>query len=140
MAAVAYPSAPHTVSMSEPASAALPFAFAQIKGAVCLVQLTDPSGSSSPLMYSDVRVFRHEFITIFRYSHCTSVHPSDFQVLELLDGCCTAYEEDKGTVCLAREVMARMQRLASVGGGATAPHHAISHIPGSRSSRVARIH
>ena len=77
-------------------------------------------------MYSDVRIFRHEFITIFRYSHCASIHPSEFQVLEVLDERCTAYEEEKETVCLAREVMARMQRLSRMGLGApssfSAPH------------------
>lgn len=98
-------------------------------------------------MFSDVRIFRHEFITIFRYSHCASVHPSDFQVLEVLDERFTAYEEEKETVSLAREVMTRMQRLSSIGGIAASYRHAATNSPGRgnrmqgvRTSRVARIH
>lgn len=98
-------------------------------------------------MFSDVRIFRHEFITIFRYSHCASVHPSDFQVLEVLDERFAAYEEEKETVSLAREVMARMQRLSSIGGVAASNRHVATNSPGrgtriqsARTSRVARIH
>ncbi|KAH8102296.1 hypothetical protein BXZ70DRAFT_1006902 [Cristinia sonorae] len=134
-----------------------PFAFVQIKDAVCLVQLTNPS--MSPLMYSDVRIFRHEFITIFRYSHCASVHPSDIHVLEVLDDRSTSYEEEQETVCLAREVMARMQRLSRIGLGgamsstasqqkqhyqytktATAPAHGTRMQSPRTSRRVAPIH
>lgn len=80
---------------------------------------------ASALMASDVRVFRHEFITIFRYSHSTSVHPADIRVLERIDERGALYEEDKGTVFLARDAMDRMQKLSAaaassalaVGGG-----------------------
>ncbi|EMD34708.1 hypothetical protein CERSUDRAFT_26676, partial [Gelatoporia subvermispora B] len=85
------------------------FAFAQIKGDVCLVQVSDAAPSA--LMAADVNVFRHEFITLFRYSHSASVHPADMQILEPIDEAQMLYEEDKGTVSLARDVMARLQKL-----------------------------
>ncbi|KAI0945041.1 hypothetical protein AcV7_001680 [Taiwanofungus camphoratus] len=89
------------------------FAFASIKGNICLVQVSGPSPGkmSSALMASDVNVFRHEFITQFRYSHSASVHPADMHVLEPIDERCILYEEEKGTVFLARDVMARLQTL-----------------------------
>lgn len=62
-------------------------------------------------MVSDVNIFRHEFITQFRFSHSATVHPSDLYIIEPIDEQCTLYEEEKGTVFLARDVMARMQRL-----------------------------
>ena len=64
-------------------------------------------------MASDIRVFRHEFITIFRYSHSTSVHPSDIRMLEDVPALGAVYEEENGTVFLAREGMERMQKLAA---------------------------
>ncbi|OCH91286.1 hypothetical protein OBBRIDRAFT_705544, partial [Obba rivulosa] len=90
------------------------FAFAQIKGDVCLVQgAPSPSTNTAPsaLMVADVNVFRHEFITLFRFSYSASVHPSDMQILEPIDEAQMLYEEDKGTVSLARDVMARLQKL-----------------------------
>ncbi|KAI0777184.1 hypothetical protein BD413DRAFT_458677, partial [Trametes elegans] len=92
------------------------FALAQIKGDVCLVQVPDtpaPQGAmASALMAADVAVFRHEFITLFRYSHRATVHPADLAILEPIADHCTLYEEDKGTVFLARDVMARLQKLS----------------------------
>ncbi|KAI0634821.1 hypothetical protein C8Q77DRAFT_1025322, partial [Trametes polyzona] len=90
------------------------FAFAQIKGDVCLVQVPDvpaQGAMSSALMAADVNVFRHEFITLFRYSHSASVHPADMHILEPIAEHATLYEEDKGTVFLAREVVDRLQKL-----------------------------
>ena len=66
---------------------------------------------SSALMAADVHVFRHEFITLFRYSHRATVHPADMHILEPIDDRATLYEEDKGTVFLARDVMAKLQRF-----------------------------
>ncbi|KAI9062245.1 hypothetical protein FKP32DRAFT_1541784, partial [Trametes sanguinea] len=89
------------------------FALAQIKGDVCLVQVPDTSAlgpMSSALMAADVNVFRHEFITLFRYSHSATVHPADMHILEHIADHCTLYEEEKGTVFLARDVMARLQK------------------------------
>ncbi|PIL27717.1 hypothetical protein GSI_10870 [Ganoderma sinense ZZ0214-1] len=91
------------------------FAVAKIKGDVCLVQVPYDSPArgamSSALMAADVHVFRHEFITLFRYSHCATVHPADMHILESIDDRATLYEEDKGTVFLARDVMAKIQKL-----------------------------
>ncbi len=63
-------------------------------------------------MVADVHVFRHEFITQFRYSHHATVHPADMHILEPIEEHCTLYEEEKGTVFLARDVMTRMQKLS----------------------------
>ncbi|KAI0790519.1 hypothetical protein C8Q75DRAFT_733130 [Abortiporus biennis] len=127
--------------MSSPSSCA-PFAFAQIKGDVCLVQISNPSLSSS-LVASDVRVFRHELITIFRFSHSTSIHPSDIHILELLDDHSATYEEEKDTVFLARDVMARMQKFSAASAMQTSRPYTIRRPPHAqtmRSSRMARIH
>ncbi|KAJ8474597.1 hypothetical protein ONZ51_g7109 [Trametes cubensis] len=111
------------------------FAFAQIKGDVCLVQVPDtlgaPGAMSSALMAADVNVFRHEFITLFRYSHSATVHPADMHILEPIADHCTLYEAEKGTVFLARDVMARMQQLSMdarrPGPSALYPHHQYYH-------------
>lgn len=72
----------------------------------------------SSLLPSDVLVFRHEFITQFRFSHSTSLHPADLHILEPIDEQHTLYEEEKGTVFLARELMARLQKLSSASAAA----------------------
>ncbi|KIP11891.1 hypothetical protein PHLGIDRAFT_52815, partial [Phlebiopsis gigantea 11061_1 CR5-6] len=87
------------------------FAFAQIQGDICLVQIAGPPHASALVPVSDVKVFRHEFITIFRYSHSATVHPADIHVLYPIDARCTLYEEDKGTVFLARDAVAQLQKL-----------------------------
>lgn len=66
---------------------------------------------SSALVPSDVHIFRHEFITQFRFSHSAALHPADLHILEPIDEAHTLYEEDKGIVFLARELMARLQKL-----------------------------
>ncbi|KAI0084733.1 hypothetical protein BDY19DRAFT_878322, partial [Irpex rosettiformis] len=84
------------------------FALAQLKGDVCLVQVNH----TSPLTPSSVKVFRHEFITIFRYSHSLYVHPSDLRLLwtiEEEDGA-LRHDEEKDTVWVTKEVMERVQR------------------------------
>ena len=89
-------------------------------------------------MVSDVRIFRHEFITIFRYSHSATVHPADIHILSLIDSRCTLYEEDKGTVFLARDVTAQMQRLMMASKGAMRRSH-VMHAQPSRALRMARM-
>lgn len=79
-------------------------------------------------MASDVHVFRHEFITIFRYSHSASIHPADLHVLYTIDARCTLYEQDKGTVFLAKDVMDRLQKL--IAGGMHS-----QHVPHTRHTR-----
>jgi len=67
------------------------FAFARVYDNVCLVQ-TDKllsstsqgaSQPSTPLFLTpvEVAVFRHEFGTMFRYAHCTTVRASDIRIL-----------------------------------------------------------
>jgi hypothetical protein len=104
------------------------FALARINGYVVLVQsqffslsllssstLTSlavsnlaPESISQALTSMDVRVFRHEFITIFRFSHCDSLHPSDVHILEHIDDAATLYEEENDTVFLAKEVVQKI--------------------------------
>lgn len=79
-------------------------------------------------MASDVHIFRHEFITIFRYSHSASVHPSDLHVLYTIESRCTLYDEDKGTVFLAKDVMDRLQKLIAASG----QHRHVAHTRHSR--------
>ncbi|KAH9941142.1 uncharacterized protein BXZ73DRAFT_29092, partial [Epithele typhae] len=89
------------------------FALARLHGDVCLVQVPHtpaPGGMASALMVADVHVFRHEFITQFRFSHRATVHPADMHILEPIADGATLYEEDKGTVFLARDVVARLQK------------------------------
>ncbi|GJE86512.1 hypothetical protein PsYK624_025920 [Phanerochaete sordida] len=112
MATLAYPSSLSTSTIDDSRAHDMSrFAFAQIGGDVHLVQLADRPASA--LVAADVKVFRHEFITIFRYSHSTSVHPADMHVLYALDERCALYEEDKGTVFLAQDAMAQMQKLTA---------------------------
>ncbi|OBZ77767.1 hypothetical protein A0H81_02552 [Grifola frondosa] len=114
------------------------FAFAQIEGDICLVQVPEyaqSGGMSSALMVADVHVYRHEFITQFRYSHKTTVHPADMHILEPIDERCTFYEADKGTVFLARELMARLKALTD----ARSPFQRYQH-QHRPSMRLARVH
>lgn len=105
------------------------FAFAKLQRDVCLVQrehhddpaldtlsyalavvgqtTVDPSGT--PLL--DIHVFRHEFVSIFRYSYSTRVHPLELKVLESLDDHAVRYEPDNGTVFLAKDLMAHLKRI-----------------------------
>lgn len=62
-------------------------------------------------MATDVNVFKHEFITIFRYSHSMCVHPADFRLFCTIDDQCALYNEEKGTVYLAKDVMDQLQKL-----------------------------
>jgi len=68
-------------------------------------------GCHSALSAVEARIYAHEFITIFRYSHPAVLHPSDIRILEWLDEQSVLDEEDKGTVFLARDVMQRLRRL-----------------------------
>ena len=110
------------------------FAFARIKGEVFLVQgtsstvkiessctdqlvvtvaLADCETTPSALTPVDVNIFKHEFITIFRWSHQTTVHPDDIRILEPIDEACIRYEEENGTVFMAKDVVERLRRVMS---------------------------
>ncbi|KAG0707990.1 hypothetical protein DFH29DRAFT_1075958 [Suillus ampliporus] len=86
------------------------FAFARIKGDICLVQL-HPIQSETSRESLGILVFRHEFVSIFQYSHDLRVSPEDIRVLALLDGDRIRYEEDNGTVFLAKDLMAQLRRI-----------------------------
>ena len=90
----------------------------------------------SALMVADVHVFRHEFITQFRYSHRATVHPADMHILEPIADGATLYEEDKGTVFLARDVMAQLQKLTALARGPVRRPHARTP---SRPLRMAKM-
>ncbi|GLB39365.1 hypothetical protein LshimejAT787_0605270 [Lyophyllum shimeji] len=87
------------------------FAFARIKGHICLVQVSCDTPISA-LATVDVKIFRHEFITIFRLSETTTLHPADISIIEPLEELHIRYEEDNETVFLARELMGRLQKLS----------------------------
>ncbi|KAF8841993.1 hypothetical protein BDN67DRAFT_868322, partial [Paxillus ammoniavirescens] len=104
------------------------FAFARVQGDVCLVQresfprnaldialcsqdgaVIGQTDSGTPLL--DIPIFRHEFVSIFRYSHSARVHPAEVRLLEPLDDHAVRYEEDSGTVFVAKDLMSRLKRI-----------------------------
>ncbi|EGO29204.1 hypothetical protein SERLADRAFT_456646 [Serpula lacrymans var. lacrymans S7.9] len=82
------------------------FAFARINGDVCLVQFTNVSPFSPTI---SVNIFRHEFITIFRYSHSTCAAQASVRIFQVLDARGIRYEEDSGTVFLAKDLVERLR-------------------------------
>jgi hypothetical protein len=88
------------------------FAFARIKGDLCLVQVSYATPPSA-LTTVDVKVFRHEFISIFRFAEYRTLHPTDITILEPINEQLTRYEEENETVFLARDVMERMRKLSA---------------------------
>ncbi|KAJ3748061.1 hypothetical protein DFH05DRAFT_1522485 [Lentinula detonsa] len=99
------------ISLIPPTIAKGKFAFARIQGEICLVQVSSLTPTQSALTTVDVKIFRHEFITIFRFSATTTLHPSDIHFIENIDDQLVYYEEEKGTVFLARNVMERLRQL-----------------------------
>jgi len=85
------------------------FAFARVKGDVCLVQV--PLTTPSALNVVDAKIFRHEFITIFRHSETKTLHPADISIIEPINDYHVLYEEDSGTVFVARELLDRMRKM-----------------------------
>lgn len=111
------------------------FAFARIKDDVCLVQgmlfgvmqyptakqvltvifvysVASSATPASALTTVDVKIFKHEFISIFRFSEYRTFHPSDICILEAIDAQRTRYEADKEMVFLARDAMERLSKLS----------------------------
>lgn len=85
--------------------------------------MSNPGAMSSALIVSDVAVFRHEFITIFRYSHTATVHPADVHVLESIDERGALYDDEQGTVFLACALVERLRQLMDLKRRAAAQHH-----------------
>ena len=77
------------------------------------VTLADCETAPSALTTVDVNIFKHEFITIFRWSHQTTVHPDDIRILEPIDEACIRYEEENGTVFMAKDVVERLRKVTS---------------------------
>ncbi|KAJ7512394.1 hypothetical protein B0H11DRAFT_1660116, partial [Mycena galericulata] len=88
------------------------FAIARVKGAIRLVQVSLATPTSA-LTAVDVKIFRHEFIHIFRYLECKTLHPADVHIIELIDDHHKTYEEENDTVFLAKAVMERISKLTS---------------------------
>jgi hypothetical protein len=66
---------------------------------------------ASALTTVDVKIFRHEFINIFRLSEARTLHPADITILESIDESLKIYEEDKETVYLAKELIAHIRNF-----------------------------
>ncbi|KAJ6608221.1 hypothetical protein B0H10DRAFT_2068667 [Mycena sp. CBHHK59/15] len=88
------------------------FAIARVNGSIRLVQVSRATPASA-LTTVDVKIFKHEFIHIFRYLESKTVHPADIQIIELIDDQDKTYEEENDTVFLAKNVMARISKLTS---------------------------
>ncbi|KAG2003530.1 hypothetical protein CC2G_004126 [Coprinopsis cinerea AmutBmut pab1-1] len=88
------------------------FAFARVKGETRLVQISC-TAPMSPFMPVEVNLFRHEFVTIFRFDQSTIVHPSDFSIIECIDDSRIRYEEENETVFLAKDLMERLRELTT---------------------------
>ncbi|EKM76465.1 hypothetical protein AGABI1DRAFT_115798 [Agaricus bisporus var. burnettii JB137-S8] len=86
------------------------FALASIGGKVVLVQVSYATPASA-LTTVDVKIFRHEFVKMFRFSEARTLHPTDISILETIDDNLTRYEQESGTVFLAKQVTDQMRRL-----------------------------
>ncbi|KAJ7835399.1 hypothetical protein B0H13DRAFT_1913589 [Mycena leptocephala] len=93
------------------------FAIACIDGAIWLVRVSLPTPASAfesaPNLAAagvDLKVFRHEFIHIFRYLENRVRRPVDVHIIQRVDDRHRVYEENE-TVFLAREVMEQMSGL-----------------------------
>ncbi|KAJ7746476.1 hypothetical protein DFH07DRAFT_748498 [Mycena maculata] len=98
------------------------FAIAKVNGTIKLVQVSLATPASA-LTTVDVKIFRHEFIHIFRYAECRTLHPADVHIIELIDDHHKSYEEENDTVFLAKNVMERMSKLTSRAPFAAHPQH-----------------
>ncbi|TDL24489.1 hypothetical protein BD410DRAFT_801844 [Rickenella mellea] len=129
------PTAPHELqslpSTSSLASLSSPsggqFAIAQVHDSVCLVQSDSVHAtSSSPLFMTPVElhIFRHEFGTMFRYSHRATLHPNDIHVLNPIDER-HILREETGVVFVAREVTDQLLKWTKPRAVPRSPPHAI---------------
>jgi hypothetical protein len=60
----------------------------------------------------DIKMFKHELATIFRHVQSTTMHPRDVRVIERIGDELVRYEEDRGTVFLAKEIVERLRKLS----------------------------
>ncbi|KAJ7034538.1 hypothetical protein C8F04DRAFT_956232 [Mycena alexandri] len=103
------------------------FAIAKVNGTIRLVQVSLATPASA-LTTVDVKIFRHEFIHIFRYLECRTLHPADVHIIELIDDHRKTYEEDSDTVFLAKDVMERISKLTSRAPSAAYPQQHFSRM------------
>ncbi|KAJ7056186.1 hypothetical protein C8F01DRAFT_1157029 [Mycena amicta] len=92
------------------------FAIARVNGAIRLVQVSSATPASA-LTTLDVKIFRHEFIHIFRFLEFRTIHPADIHIIERIPERAVALDEGDGgdSVSLARDVLARLSRLTKGG-------------------------
>ncbi|KAF7318362.1 hypothetical protein HMN09_00345000 [Mycena chlorophos] len=91
------------------------FAIARVNGTIRLVQVSSATPASA-LTTLDVKIFRHEFIHIFRFLEFRTLHPSDVHIIERIPPRAVALDEsDDDSVSLARDVLARMSRMNKSG-------------------------
>ncbi len=57
-----------------------------------------------------LRLFRHEFISIFRLAGSKTLRLSDIRILEVIDDAAKRYEEEQGVVFLARGLVSGIRR------------------------------
>ncbi|PFH47299.1 hypothetical protein AMATHDRAFT_90610, partial [Amanita thiersii Skay4041] len=88
------------------------FALAKIRGEVRLVQIALSTPPSS-LTLVDVKIFKHEWTTIFRYVEDVTLHPNDIKVFEEISEQSIKYEESTGVAFLAPEMVDRLRRLST---------------------------
>jgi hypothetical protein len=60
----------------------------------------------------DIKMFKHELATIFRHVQTTTMHPRDVRVIERIGDELVRYEEDRGTVFLAKDIVERLRKLS----------------------------
>ena len=88
---------------------------------------TKPSRKADPATSPfNLSIFRHEFISIWRYSHTVQLFPADFRVLLPLDESAVRYEEDSGIVFLAKDLMSRLKNIIDESTKAAAPRNRLA--------------
>ncbi|KAG7086032.1 hypothetical protein E1B28_003553 [Marasmius oreades] len=103
------------------------FAFAKIGDEICVVQVSSLTPLTA-LSTIDIKVFRHEFVAIFRLDGTRTMHPDDVCVIETIDDRLKCYEEEKEIVFLAKEVIERMRQLS--------PPHRVQYRPRTKIPRM----
>lgn len=57
----------------------------------------------------NVSIFRHEFVSMWRFSHTVQLYPAEIGAFVALDTQSIRYEEDSGTIFLAKDLMWRLK-------------------------------
>lgn len=59
----------------------------------------------------DVKIFRHDFVTMFRFSEAKTIHPNDIHIIASVGDTQKRYEEETGTVFVTRDLVQAMSRM-----------------------------